>query len=74
MIDINFGFLIWQIINFALVFAWIFFGFRALKYLYHAKLTEGIRLLWVAIVLFVPLFGALAVLTVRPAEQHPELS
>ncbi|MCU0480922.1 MAG: hypothetical protein MUE54_06885 [Anaerolineae bacterium] len=74
MIDINFGFLVSQIVHFAMLFAWVILGFRALKYLYHAKLTEGIRLLWVAIVLFVPLFGALAVLIVRPTEQRTELS
>jgi hypothetical protein len=74
VIDIHFGFLVSQLIHFGLLFAWVIFGFRALKYLYHAKLTEGMRLLWVTIVLFVPLFGAVAVLIVRPAEQRPELS
>lgn len=74
MADINFGFLVSQTIHFGLLFAWFVLGFRALKYLHRAKLSESIRLLWVAIVIFVPLIGALAVLNVRPNEQRTELS
>ena len=73
MVDINLFFLLSQTIHFGLLFAWFLLGFRALKYLHRAKLSESILLLWVAIVIFVPLIGALAVLNVRPNEQRTEL-
>jgi hypothetical protein len=71
---INFLFVMLQILNAVILVIWLFLVIRALQYLRTAKLSENIRLLWVAIVIFVPLIGALAVLNVRPSEQRAELS
>jgi hypothetical protein len=66
MSDINFGFMAIQLLNFAMLIAWLALLPVALKYLRNAHLSEGIRLIWVLLAMFIPFFGVLAVLTVRP--------
>ncbi|HRF95824.1 MAG TPA: hypothetical protein PLZ51_11545 [Aggregatilineales bacterium] len=67
MTDINFGFMTFQLLNFAILIAWLVLLPRALKYLRDAHLSEGVRLIWVLLAIFVPLLGVLAVLNVRPS-------
>jgi len=72
--DINFGFMLSQMLNFSMLIAWIVLMFYALRLLQKADLPEGVRLIWVLLVIFAPLVGALAVIIVRPSEQQIELS
>ncbi len=72
--DINFGFMLSQMLNFSMLIAWIVLMFYALRLLQKADLPEGVRLIWVLLVIFAPLVGALAVIIVRPNEQQIELS
>jgi hypothetical protein len=67
MTDINFGFMTFQLLNFAILIAWLVLLPHALKYLRNAHLSEGVRLIWVLLAIFVPLLGVLAVLNVRPS-------
>jgi hypothetical protein len=64
--DINFGFIVSQLLHFSLLIAWIVLMFYALRLLQKADLPEGVRLIWVLLVIFVPLLGTLALLIVRP--------
>jgi type III secretory pathway component EscS len=59
----------WQVVNIALLIGWIVLGIVALLQLRRRQLPPMIQLIWVALILLVPFFGALAFLIVRPGRQ-----
>ncbi|MCX7707317.1 MAG: PLDc N-terminal domain-containing protein [Anaerolineae bacterium] len=58
-------FLLAQILNIVLLIAWITLAVWALLRLRREKLQDMAQVIWVAIILLIPILGALAFLIVR---------
>lgn len=76
MDEINISLLIAQILNMALLVAWITLALWALFRLRREELQDIAQVIWAAIILLVPVFGAVAFFIVRsrrwkPAERGP---
>ena len=68
-VGINHGFLAALLLTLALLVAWVALAIRALRRLGRRNVGEGTRLLWAAIIVLVPLLGALAFLLSNPKDQ-----
>jgi uncharacterized membrane protein YhaH (DUF805 family) len=66
--DIQLTFLLFQLLNLALMVGWIVLAVRALRQLNQAKLPETLKFLWAFLIVTVPVLGAIAFLTVRPTQ------
>lgn len=66
---INYGYLIVQLVNLSICLGWPTLSVYALFRLRQQKLNPTTPALWVLIILVVPLFGAIAYLVVKPAEE-----
>lgn len=62
MADINFPMLFFQLANIALLISWFVLVLRSLQRLGRVKGPDAVKLGWVALILFIPIFGALAFL------------
>lgn len=62
------GFLAAQLFNLTLLTSWVVLVVVALVRAGREPLNEGERLGWAAIILLIPLFGALAFLLTRPKQ------
>lgn len=66
VLERNFGFILVQIINIALIFAWLFLAYKAIRHLYFSSFTISTKLLWGLMIIFIPLLGAsLYILTLQ---------
>lgn len=68
-LGINLGYLLVQLFNFGLVGGWLIAAILALIVLRRQDLPETARAIWAALILLVPLLGALAFLIVRPGKR-----
>lgn len=66
---INWFVLIAQMINIFLLATWIFLAVKALRQLRQRSMTEAVRFGWAALIVLVPILGALAFLLAQPGEQ-----
>lgn len=71
MDGISINLLIAQILNIALLIAWISLALWALFRLRREKLQDVAQVIWVAIILLVPVFGAVAFFIVRSRCRKP---
>lgn len=62
----GFDLILWQLLNILALFVWIALSVFALLQLRHRHMPETMRWLWVALILLMPIAGALAFLVVRP--------
>lgn len=67
---INSTFLILQVVNIGLMVLWVALVIRALMRLRHCELNETQRLAWTALIVFVPVLGAVAFWLVRPGDNR----
>lgn len=63
--DINMRLLGFQILNVALLVAWILLAILALFRLRKEELRAEVEIIWVIVILLIPVFGALAFFIVR---------
>lgn len=70
MIDINFPMLLLQLLNISVLIGWIVLIVRALRRLSITPMSEGERLGWAVLILFIPILGALAFLITH--QQHEQ--
>jgi hypothetical protein len=61
--------LAFQIFNILLLAAWLVLAVAALLQLRHAALSESIRLGWAALIVLIPIIGAIAFFIVRPGRE-----
>ena len=71
LFGINLGYLIVQLFNFLLIGGWLILALFALFQLRDHELPETARAIWAALILFVPIVGALAFWIVKPGKQFP---
>jgi uncharacterized membrane protein len=62
---INWPLLLLQLVNLAMLITWIILAVFALRQLRQASVGGVARVLWAALILLVPVFGAAAFLLVR---------
>lgn len=65
-VGINWGLLLAQLANFALIIGWVALAVFALMKLRRAGLGQGPTLGWAALILCVPVLGALAFFILNP--------
>jgi hypothetical protein len=65
-VGINWTLLLAQIINVLLICAWVVMAIMALRQLRRRSLPSLARAIWAAIIVLMPLLGALAFFIVRP--------
>ena len=65
-IGINWPLLFLQVLNIFLILIIPIFDIMALRQLGRRPLSESVRVLWVIVILFVPILGAVAFWLVRP--------
>ena len=70
MYGVNVRFLLLQCVPATILLLGALFSLFVLLQVRHATLSEGVRVAWVALVLLVPFFGALAFLIVRPGDDR----
>lgn len=58
--DINFGFLLVQLLNFGLIVAWLVLAALALVKLQKTAWSSNLKMVWSLLIAFLPIFGALA--------------
>lgn len=64
----NIGFVAIQVINFALILAWLFLAYKAISHLYKSSFTVSTKILWTLMIFFVPILAAsLYILTMQEA-------
>lgn len=63
---ISWPFLVIQIVNIVLALSWIILIFVAFVKMRQRRLGELAHILWVIVIIFVPVLGALAFLITRP--------
>jgi hypothetical protein len=68
---INLGYLLDQLFNFLLVGGWLLAVVYTLLHLRRQELDDTARAIWVAIILLIPVIGALAYLIVQPGRRAP---
>lgn len=66
VVGINYLLLGFQLLNIALLIAWLVLAVLAFRQLGRRNLSENQRLLWVALMIFVPLLGVLAFFLTKP--------
>ncbi len=71
MVGTNTIFLIVQILNIVLLIAWISLALWALFRLRREEMQDVAQVIWVAIILLVPVFGAVAFFIVRSRREKP---
>jgi hypothetical protein len=71
LFGINLGYLIVQLFNLFLIGGWLILALFALFQLRHHELPETARAIWAALILLVPIVGALAFWIVKPGKQFP---
>lgn len=65
-LGINYTFLAFQILNFALIISHIVLSLITLRRLWQGNFSDGQRWLWTLLILFIPLLGSLAFLRATP--------
>lgn len=68
LLGINLGYLIVQIFNLLLIGGWLIVAIFALFQLRYHELPETARAIWVALILLVPIVGAIAFWIVKPGK------
>lgn len=68
-VGINLGYLIVQIFNLLLIVGWPLLAILALSQLRRRELPQVARAIWAALILLLPVVGALAFWIVRPGAQ-----
>jgi hypothetical protein len=71
-LGVNFGYLFVILLNLLLVGGWLVSAIFALIQLRRQYLPETARAIWAALILLVPLAGALAFWIVQPGKRPPE--
>ena len=66
MSDINVTLVLFQVLNLAILVAWVALAIRAFRQLRDAKMSETVRMGWAFLIVFIPVLGAVAFLSVRP--------
>ncbi len=66
MSDINFTLVLFQLLNLIVLVVWLVLAIRAFRQLRDAKMSEGVRIGWAFLIVFFPVLGAVAFLSVRP--------
>ncbi len=66
---INFGYLWVMLFNLLLIVVWIIFAILALFQLRRLEMSETARAMWAALILLIPIAGAIAFWIVRPASR-----
>jgi hypothetical protein len=74
ILGIDWGYLFVMLFNILLVGGWLILAAFALFRLRHLELTEMARAIWAALILLVPIGGALAFWIVQPGVRSPEAS
>lgn len=72
ILGINLGYLLVQIFNLTVVGGWLILALFTLFRLRRQDLPETARAIWAAVILLLPLIGALAFWIVRPGDPSPE--
>lgn len=70
-LGINLGYLIVQLFNLLLLGGWLILAIFALFQLRDHELLETPRAIWVALILLVPIGGAIAFWIIRPGRRSP---
>lgn len=73
-VDLNTTMLTFQLMNIVLLGTWLFLVVVALRRLQSTPLAEGVKLGWAALILLVPVLGALAFLSTRARPNPPTAS
>jgi len=71
VLGINWGYLFVMLFNLLLLGGWLILAIFALFRLRHLELTETARAIWAALILLVPIGGALAFWIVQPGRRFP---
>lgn len=71
VLGINWGYLFVILFNLLLLAGWLVFAIFALFQLRHLELTETARAIWAALILLIPIGGAVAFLIIRPGKRPP---
>ncbi|HEY1012344.1 MAG TPA: PLDc N-terminal domain-containing protein [Herpetosiphonaceae bacterium] len=66
VLALHLGLLAAQLVNLALLGAWLALAVAALRRLGREELAGGLRLVWALLILFVPVAGAAAFLLAHP--------
>ena len=69
---IDFGYLLVMLLNLSLFIVWLVAAIYALFKLRKADLPEAARAIWAAVIVLIPILGALAFLIVQPGGRIPE--
>lgn len=64
--DVNIPLLLAQLLNVGILIGWLVLGGIAIWQLRTRHLSDSTKVIWVAVILLVPLFGALAFFFMRP--------
>ncbi len=70
MQGINWAMVVFQLVNLALVVAWVVLMLRALGKIDEAPLSEGQRLVWAVVIVTVPVMGASAFMAAYPSKMN----
>ncbi len=73
MEEINVGLLAAQIFNILLLITWIALALWALFRLRREQMSDTVQVVWAAIILLVPVVGAVAFFIVRPPRGRPSV-
>jgi hypothetical protein len=71
LFGINLGYLLVQIFNLLLIGGWFILSILALFQLRHQVLPETARAIWAALIILIPIVGAIAFWIVHPGERVP---
>jgi hypothetical protein len=66
IMGMHWAMILFQLVNLALLVAWVILMLRALGRLDAASLSEGQRLVWAVVIVTVPIMGAIAFLAAYP--------
>jgi uncharacterized membrane protein YhaH (DUF805 family) len=67
---INWLLFFFQLVNFALLIAWIMLAYIALRRLGRAGLSPAVTIGWAALILLLPVLGAVAFLVAGPGRRR----
>ncbi|NOK61980.1 MAG: hypothetical protein GFH27_549289n326 [Chloroflexi bacterium AL-W] len=62
----NYTLLVLQIMNITIIIMWIVLAIRAFNQMRHRVFSDMAHILWVAVIIFIPILGALAFLMTKP--------